>query len=180
MDVDPIALSSRWAHVLGAIVLLGGGLFLRLVMLPLLAAQSEEDRSRWHDLIRSKWAKLVGICTLILLVSGLYNYLVVSVPKHKGDGLYHGLMGLKMLAALAVFFFSAALAGKSEKLAGIRRKRNLWTTTTVLLGTLAVLIAGYLKMRGPYAADAADVQTTVEAVASGTDKPLDLTAIDAD
>ena len=148
MDVDPIALSSRWAHVLGAIVLLGGGLFSRLVLLPVISGLADDEQVRWHDLIRSKWAKWVGISTGVILLSGLYNYLVVAVPNHKGDGLYHGLMGAKMLMALAIFFLAAALAGKSAALEGIRRKRKLWMTVTVLLGVAAVMIAGYLKMRG--------------------------------
>ena len=157
MDVDPIALSSRWAHVLGAVVLLGGAVFSRYVLLPLVAAEPEEEQARWHGLVRSKWAKFVGICTLVLLVSGFYNYLVVSVPQHKGDGLYHGLMGAKMLLAFAVFFFAAALSGKARALDRIRARRKLWMTATVVMGTAAVMIAGYLKMRGPYIApDAAD------------------------
>ena len=149
MDVDPVALSSRWLHVLGAIVLLGGGLFSRLVLLPVIGGLEAEEQSRWHELIRSKWAKWVGITTLVMLVTGFYNYIAVAIAEHKGDGLYHGLMGVKMLLALAVFLLSAALAGRAKALEGIRAKRKLWLTATVLLGVAIVMIAGYLKMRGP-------------------------------
>ena len=148
MDVDPIALSSRWLHIIGALVLLGGVLFSRLVVLPAIDTLAEDEQSRWHDLLRSKWAKWVGISTGVMLLTGFYNYLAVTAPKHKGDGLYHGLMGAKMLAAVALFFFAAALAGKSPKLEAIRRKRKLWLTVTAVLGIAATMIAGYLKMRG--------------------------------
>ena len=63
MDVDPIALTSRWAHVIGAIALLGGSIFARLVLLPVLSAEPAEEQTRWHEAIRSKWAKWVGILT---------------------------------------------------------------------------------------------------------------------
>ena len=148
MDVDPIALTSRWLHVLGAIVLLGGAVFSRLVVLPAFDSLDADERPRMHQLFGTKWGRWVGIATGLILLTGLYNYLAVTRLQHKGDGPYHALMGVKMLLALVTFFFAAALAGKSSALAKIRERRKLWLTVTVLLGVAAVMIAGYLKMRG--------------------------------
>lgn len=164
MDVELLPLLSRWLHVLGAIALLGGAIFVKVAFTPLANEQPEETRDTFHAAVARHWAKWVGILTGVLLLTGFYNYLGVTAAQHKGDGPYHALMGVKMLAALAVFFLSAALVGRSEKLAGIRRRRSLFSTLALALGITTVLIAGYLKMRGvpPLASGSGGVVEEVE------------------
>jgi len=70
------------------------------------------------------------------------------VPVHKGDGLYHALVGTKILLAFGVFFFAAALVGRSEKLEGFRQHKKKWLTVMVLLTAVIVAISGYVKVRG--------------------------------
>ena len=48
---------------------------------------------------------------LLFIVSGFYNF-ARAIPGHKGDGLYHALMGTKILLALLLFAISSALVGR--------------------------------------------------------------------
>ncbi len=148
MDRIVIDILSRWLHVIFAIVLLGGGIFIRFVLQPAAAELSEDQHATLHSRVVARWKRLVMICIGLLLLSGFYNYIVVMIPKHKGDGLYHGLMGGKMILAFVVFFLVSALTGKSAGLQKIRDNSRFWTLVTVILGIIIVLIAGFLKIRG--------------------------------
>ena len=150
--MDVVDLISRYVHVGTAIWLAGGAVFLRLVLKPAMEVGADpafdDSRAALGEAVRAKWAKLVALGTLLLLASGLWNYLMVSLPKHKGDGPYHALMGVKMLLAFIAFFLSAALSGRSEKLAKIRDNWRVTGGMLVLLLAAVVFIGSYLKMRG--------------------------------
>ena len=84
----------------------------------------------------------------LLLLSGLFNYMQ-QIPKHKGDGLYHALLGTKMLLALVVFFIASALVGRSAAFEKMRQNRATWMGLIVLLSALIVGISGFVKVRVP-------------------------------
>src|SRR5690606_31355651 len=113
--MDPLTILdvlSRWVHVGTAVVLVGGSVFMRYVLMPA-AGTSLGDAE--HEALRAqlitRWKKYVMVGIALLLISGFYNYVKVAIPQHKGDGLYHGLMGTKILIALAVFFLASVLTG---------------------------------------------------------------------
>jgi uncharacterized membrane protein len=146
----PLDVLSRWVHVGTAIVVLGGSVFLRFVLMPAAsAALSEADHDTLRQRLMASWRRIVTIGIALFLLSGFYNYLAVAIPRHRGDGLYHALMGTKMLLAFVVFFLASALVGRSEGLAGIRRKSRQWLAITVLLGFVIVGISGFLKVARP-------------------------------
>ena len=95
------------------------------------------------------WKKFVHAGITLFLLSGFYNYLVVQIPKHKGDGLYHGLMGAKMMLAFGIFFLASALVGRSKSFEGMRKNAKLWQLVIIILAAIIVGISGYLKMAGP-------------------------------
>ena len=136
----------RYAHVFVAIVLAGGAVFLRFVLLP--AVEGTDLKEPLHEKIRPLWAKIVAGGIGVLLLSGLYNYIAVAIPQHKGDSLYHMLMGFKMLAALVVFFLASALSGKSPKLQKLRDNWRPVGGLLVLLLAAIIGIASFLKVRG--------------------------------
>lgn len=143
-----IPLLSRWLHVGTAIVLLGGTIFMRFVLLPaaMKLATDAHDTLRGH--LMARWRIVVHTGVALLLASGLYNYIAVMMPQHKGDGLYHALIGVKILLALAVFFIAEALVGKSAAFETLRQNRKMWMAVAALLGVLIVAISGFLKIRG--------------------------------
>ncbi len=138
---------SRIVHVATAITLVGGSVFTLFVLMPSAKALSDQSHDSLATAITGRWKRFVHAGVLLFVVSGLYNY-VRAIPNHRGDGLYHALIGTKMLLALGVFFLAAALVGRSEKLAGIRRNRAKSIKLLVLLAAIVVCISGFAKVRG--------------------------------
>jgi uncharacterized membrane protein len=162
---DLVPLVSRWIHVGTSIVLIGGTVFMRFVLGPAAAATlSEGEHAALRDRVLGTWKRFVHIGILLFLLSGFYNYLAVALPNHKGDSLYHALMGTKILLALVVFFFASALVGRSAGLQKIRDNRAKWLLVLVLLSVVIVGIAGFLKIR---TWEPANNGETEQAMASG-------------
>ena len=134
---------SRFTHVATAITLIGGSVFTAFVLLP--AAQKLDSSS--HDTlagaVAARWKRFVHVGILLFLISGFYNY-IRAIDSHRGDGLYHALLGTKMLLALGVFFLASALVGRSAKLEGIRQNRAKWLRVLILIATIIVAISGFV------------------------------------
>lgn len=147
MDTELILpVISRWAHLGCAIVLIGGSAFIWLVLQPVLTDQNTD----LHDRIRSRWKKFVHPGVLIFLISGIYNY-VQAIPRHKGDSLYHALVGIKILLALVVFMLASMLVGSKAGTQKFRDNARHWLGITLLLAAVIVGISGFVKIR-PYTA----------------------------
>jgi len=84
---------------------------------------------------------------VLFLLTGIYNYIVVAIPKHRGDGFYHALMGIKILLAFGVFFLAEALVGRSKAFEGLRQARKTWLLVLVVLAFAIVAISSLLRVR---------------------------------
>lgn len=130
----------RWLHVLSAVLALGSVLFLRFVVLP--AGPELVDR------LKPRIKKVVHASIGILLVTGLYNYLAVAVPRLKETGApgllagYHAVMGVKILLSLAFFAIATLLL---VPVRSIDEKRSGWLTVNTVLGLAVLLLAAYLR-----------------------------------
>jgi uncharacterized membrane protein len=142
---------SRWIHVGAAIVMLGGSVYLRWVVMPAAMELPEAELIPFRERLKSRARKIIMVGILLLLLTGFYNYVMVGAPSHTGEnkGVYHALMGVKMLLALGLFFLASVLAGRSAKFEGLREKSPRWLTILVLLGALVVAIGSYLKVAVP-------------------------------
>jgi len=144
MDGDfVLAVLSRWIHVGTAIVLVGGTTFMKLVVAPSLGGQATEVMTE----IRRRWKKFVHGGIALLLFTGFFNYLYLGAAAHKGDKLYHPLIGIKILLAFVVFFLASALVGRSAGTQKFRDNSGKWMTVVVLLSALIVAISGFIKVR---------------------------------
>ncbi|HTI50409.1 MAG TPA: hypothetical protein VL475_05640 [Planctomycetaceae bacterium] len=141
---------SRILHVGTAIVLVGGTFFVRFVLVPAASqALTDADHTRLRQAILSTWKKIVHGGIALLLASGALNYYrVIADRSHKGDGLYHGLLGTKILLALAIFFIASALVGRSVGFEPMRQNARKWLAVNLLLALVIVAISGFLKVRG--------------------------------
>ncbi len=146
--MDWIAIASRWTHIGTAIVLVGGTCFLRFVLAPAAAQLPDEHHAKLKELVMKTWKKFVHGGIALFLVSGFYNYLIVQAPVHKGDKLYHPLVGTKILLSLGIFFIASALVGRSKTFEGMRRNSKRWQSVVLLLAVVVVGISGFLKVRG--------------------------------
>lgn len=144
--MDWFAIISRWTHVGTAIVLVGGTVFFRFVYAPAVAHLPEDHRLALTARILNVWKKFIHMGILLFLVSGFYNYLVVALPSHKGDKLYHPLIGTKILLAMGMFFIASALVGRSAKFEPMRTNAKFWQTVILLLAAIIVGISGFAKV----------------------------------
>lgn len=150
-----VTLLLRWAHVLAAVVALGGLAFARFGLLPALAEFDADARERIHDAIRRRWLPWVIGAITLLLASGLANFLIFNArvkaaPDVWGatwmrDTSYHALFGAKFLIALVMFYFSSALVGRGEGTQWVRNDRAKWLSVTLLLGLAVVLLSGWMR-----------------------------------
>jgi len=134
---------SRWAHILAAIVLVGGTLFTRFALVPALSEVEVSDDAR--EAIRKRWMKFVAGAALFLLVSGFYN----TILKAKGFELtkiYNGLLGVKILLAFFAFWLSATLVGRRDRAKRFRERETHWLNILTVVVLLIVLMAGFMKM----------------------------------
>lgn len=144
-----IAILSRWVHIGTAIVLVGGTCFLRFVLAPAAAQLTEADSAKLKELVMATWKKYVHAGVALFILSGFYNYLIVQMPLHKGDKIYHMVIGTKILLAFAIFFFAEALVGRSKSFEGMRKNAKFWQMVIILLAAVVVGISGYAKVKLP-------------------------------
>ena len=148
MDQLPIDVVSRVLHVATAIVLVGGSVFLRLVLMPAADGLAEAEHDALKERLMSRWKRIVHIGILLLLLTGLYNYVGVTRGQHEGDSLYHAMVGTKILLALVLFFLASALVGRSAALQGLRDKAKTTLLVMITLAAIIVAISEFVKVRG--------------------------------
>jgi len=153
--MDPLTLLLRWAHVLAAIVALGGLLFARFALVPAAEELDADSADRLHAGVRRRWLPWVIGGITLLLASGLTNYVLLirrvkSEPElWGGDWMaqtgYHALFGVKFLLAMIVFYLASGLVGRGAGTQWIRDGRRQWLSVTVGLGVAVVLISGWMR-----------------------------------
>ena len=147
-------------------MLVGGTSFMKLVLAPSLQGHSPELMSG----IRQRWKKFVHGGIGLFILTGFFNY-VRAMPEHKGDGLYHALIGTKIILAFAVFFIASALVGRSAGTQKFRDNAGKWTAIVLLLMALIVAISGFAKVLGKGSA-AMLIQPTVSRAAEPASESL--------
>jgi len=140
---DIFAQLSRWAHIIAAIVLVGGTLFMRFALVPALSETAASDETR--EAIRKRWMKWVAGAALFLLISGFYNTILKAKGYHLAP-IYNGLLGVKLLLAFGAFWLSATLAGRSDRAKRFRERETHWLTILTVIVLAIVLMAGFMKM----------------------------------
>jgi uncharacterized membrane protein SirB2 len=140
-----VAILLRWLHIVPAVTAGGATLYSALALIPTLRELPEAEAQRLRASLTQRWRVVFMICTTLILLSGVLNFVLYQAPVHRGQALYHGIFGLKLLAALVVFFLGAALTGRSAGLAAIRAKGAFWTGVSAVLVVVIVLLSGILR-----------------------------------
>lgn len=140
-----LELTMRWIHVLSAVIAVGGTLFLVLVLQPAITKGiPKSDQEAFRTLAMKRWKLMFHPLIILFLISGFYNYIVVTSGRHDGQSLYHALFGVKFLLALAFFFFvivGTSTMGWSARLRETKAVGALMVLTAVAL----VLVGGFMK-----------------------------------
>ncbi len=77
-----VMLLSRILHILAAIILVGGIFYLRTIVTPSIATPNANVDEQFGGR-RAAWAMWVGIATLLLLVTGLWNYMQIIKTQER-------------------------------------------------------------------------------------------------
>lgn len=133
----------RWLHIVSAVALGGGLLFLSCVWYPSVRRAGNVEEA--FQVFRSPWARMVALCTLISLVTGLWNGVNNILRYDYPQGGYHALVGIKLLVGLGVFLLAALLAGKTAAAQRMRAKMGSRLNLTVTLVVILILAGGYMR-----------------------------------
>ena len=144
MEIDFLGVVLRWMHILAAITAVGGTIFSRVALLPAASSLPEDPRRALLEGIRSRWSKFVAGAILLLLVSGLWNFMQME-RSYKLGALYHALFGIKFLLAFAIFFLASVLNGCGALALKLRANARYWLTVNMTLAILVVCISGVLR-----------------------------------
>ena len=140
--MSPVDLVLRLLHIVPAIFLAGGIFFTWFALMPALSGVSGDAKISVEEAVRGKWAKIVMICSGLLLVSGLINAVRGILAYEFGIGpVYHIFVTLKLVVALGVMFISARLSGRSESAAKFREQAGFWMKVNTGL-VLALILMG--------------------------------------
>ena len=141
---------TRVLHIGTAIVVVGGTFFVRFVLFPAATQNLADDaHARLRSAVMGTWKKIVHAGIALFVATGAINYYrVFAEGTHKGDALYHALLGTKIILALVVFFIASALVGRSPAFEGMRRSAPKWLLVNLLLAALIIAASGFLKVRG--------------------------------
>jgi len=165
--MDWIGWVSRLAHILAAVTLGGGIFYLCGVQLPAFGEADTPDE-QLRQALRRRWARLVMLTTVVLLLSGFYNYFVVIGAARAGTvelaPFYHPLIGTKIILAMVVFFLAAILSGRSPAAERFQANMKLWMNVLVVAVLLVIGLASVLKVAGRVPATD-DAPTPVQAAA---------------
>jgi uncharacterized membrane protein len=142
-----VTLVMRWVHILSAIAMMGGSVFIGLVLRSA-AAEALDDANRQALIasVRKRWKRAVMILTTLLLVSGFYNYLMVTRFAHDGQPQYHMMFGIKFLLSMAVFALAMFLVGSTGLGKKLQASEGAALGVLIALATAVVLVAGYMKV----------------------------------
>lgn len=133
----------RYLHIVSVILFLGGVVYARQVLSPVLSVLPEDLRMQAAAGAQLRYRATLYTLLTVIVLSGLYNFLTYSGPKH-GQA-YHIWFGIKMLLVAHILvsailwatspYGDVTVAGKSK-----RRLRSI-----AISGLIVVLISAYLR-----------------------------------
>lgn len=140
-----IMLASRVLHLVAAAILIGGLFYLWRVVAPSSASAPSDSADASFGGRRAAWAMWVGVATLVLIATGLFNFMqIVRTYDRMGSG-YHAMFGTKFVLSLVLFALAALLAGKTNAALKLRQKMKFWLGACVAIGVAIVVVAGVMR-----------------------------------
>lgn len=143
-NVDWVQVIFRWMHIIPVIILLGSTIFLWIAVSPAVKGASGEA-PQWLTAMRRRWGMVPRICIVLILVSGLTNFMKYRMPQEDLPSVYQAFFGIKVLLALGVFFLAEALNGNGAAFAPLRQNLGRWVGVTAAMGIAIVLLSGVLR-----------------------------------
>jgi len=136
-----LAVCMRWIHISSIVTLIGGFIYARFALAPVLATLGESEAGRLGRRVVESFRPLLYTVLVTALGSGLYNYLSRYFNKSSYPPHYHMWIGIKFLFVLHIFAVAIlyTLPNASEA------KRSRWLTGMVITGLIVIAISAYLR-----------------------------------
>jgi uncharacterized membrane protein len=144
-NFDYVQFLSRWLHITAAVAAGGGAIFMKIALHPATETLPDDARARLREAVRARWAKVVHTSILILLVTGLFNFIVITKQFDLPRPYYHAVFGLKFLLAMGIFFLGSVLVGRGELAKKLRADAGKWLSVLVALLVVLLLASSMLK-----------------------------------
>jgi len=138
-----IEITLRVLHVLSAIGLLGGTMFVVVGMLPALKARLEDDEQRAElaSAAVRKYYKITHASILLLLATGVAQWVMLHDVYEQGNkALIASMLGTKVLIALGIFTIIFAQA-----FGVLKGPPGRWAKVGMVMGVLVVILAGVVR-----------------------------------
>ncbi|MCH7870590.1 MAG: hypothetical protein IID33_02715, partial [Planctomycetes bacterium] len=123
----------------------GGALYHLFFVQPMLESLGPEHRRSVGELMAARWRPWLFTAVVVLFVSGLMNFLMFKVPHyrdHSSAGLYHGLIGAKIILALGVMHVMTMLSLPGDKFDKKYRERaGFWLSLAVAM-LVGIIVLG--------------------------------------
>lgn len=145
-DVTEVAI--RIVHTGSAAMAAGAVAFQYFALHPTLRTLEEQQRVELRERLIGRWRGFVFTLIGLLLVTGLLTFVLYKLPALREKpvaGLYHGLFGLKFIAALAVFHAVTVLALPGNKGMAYRNRASFWLAWLVGLFVVVFVLGAVLK-----------------------------------
>ena len=162
--MDYLNLAMRWLHIIPAIALIGGTIFMRFALVPAYEQLDDEQREKVQESVRRGWSRLLMPSIGFLLISGFVNTANISIAYDFPGGYYMPLLGLKLFLAIAIFYIASLLAGRSEGAREFQQNQRKWLNINILLAILLVCIAGAMRLADREPKEDEDSATAASAV----------------
>jgi Predicted integral membrane protein len=138
--MDFVPFFNKWLHLLSIIGMLGGTAMAWLVLHPALKERADDPDAQ---AIWRRYGMLQGILWVIVLITGFYNYYIVT-PTVTGS--YHMFLGMKIMLAILMFVLAMLAAHPAPGLEKLTRNKGPWLAVILVMGIAAVGISAHLNM----------------------------------
>jgi len=146
MDHPVLIIVMRFVHIVSAIVAVGGLTFMAFCLRPAARQLDETAHEKLQSVVKSRWARVQWIAIALLVLSGVYNW-VLSAAAYKTAGpIANALIGTKVLLAMILFAVAWAHGAKLIKSDKVASMINVHLALIVIL--LAAALRFYRMAQG--------------------------------
>jgi len=140
MDHAILQIAMRYLHILSAIIIVGGMIFISIALKPALRLLDDDRRQSFQDVLHRRFHRVVYLCFAGLLISGAYNWIRLAPAYHEMGPKGNAVIGVKVLLAAIAFVL---IWGRSIGL--IRLPDKACHLINLHLMAIIILLAGLLR-----------------------------------
>ena len=124
----------RYLHVMCAIIMVGGMIFISLAVRPALKTLEEGPRESFQQVMQRCFHLAVYLCFVGLLISGVFNWMKLAAEYKQIGPQANAVIGIKFLLAVIVFGVIAGRTSGVLKLSGkVCHMLNLHLVAIIIL-----------------------------------------------